>query len=90
MSFELCNTVNKCLILSHNSKSWPLFQEETFGWADGSPVDYENWNHNEPDNEQEKCVEAEASHMGWKDVPCENTWEGYICKVKKGKIYFIL
>lgn len=51
-------------------------------------MNYENWNHNEPNNEEEKCGEALTQDMTWNDCSCEDK-KGYICSVKKSKNYFL-
>lgn len=70
-----------------------LFKEEEFAWTDGSELDYENWKVNEPNNLDEKCVEA-LTHddpngviFTWNDNRCGEK-RRYICSVKKGKIHF--
>ena len=58
----------------------------TWHWADGTPVDYTNWEPGEPNdsNGQEFCVEMDSSIGQWNDVEC-NIQRMFACKVPKGK-----
>ncbi|CAM9984519.1 unnamed protein product, partial [Heterosigma akashiwo] len=54
--------------------------EGTYVWADGTLVDYTNWNSGEPNDWgfSEDCVEMTSSG-GWNDQPCSST-QGYVCQ----------
>jgi hypothetical protein len=57
-----------------------LAEEGTFTWADGSPLLYEYWNANEPNDwgNGEDCGQVLASGL-WNDIPCGNgMWA--VCK----------
>nr|XP_009671983.1 PREDICTED: LOW QUALITY PROTEIN: macrophage mannose receptor 1-like [Struthio camelus australis] len=65
-----------------------LNPDEGFTWIDGSPVIYENWNEDEPNNheETEHCVMFNKSpQMRWNDLSCEHLLN-WICEVKKGTL----
>uniref|UniRef100_A0A8C3ERF6 Uncharacterized protein n=1 Tax=Corvus moneduloides TaxID=1196302 RepID=A0A8C3ERF6_CORMO len=65
-----------------------LNPDEGFAWIDGSPVIYENWDENEPNNhgELEHCVMLNRSpQMRWNDLRCEHLLN-WICETKKGII----
>ena len=58
-------------------------------WSDGTPVDYTNWNPNEPNNYkgQENCVTYNVNGQGggWNDMTCY--WpKPFLCAVPRGKI----
>jgi collectin sub-family protein 11 len=58
-----------------------LAEEGTFTWADGSPLLYEYWNANEPNDwgNGEDCGQVLASGL-WNDIPCGNgMWS--VCKM---------
>lgn len=67
--------------LSHPYSYWTGLQEVergTYEWADGTPLNYENWNVGEPNDPKETCVEM--YRLGkWNDAPCGHS-KGYICK----------
>uniref|UniRef100_A0A8B9RWH5 Macrophage mannose receptor 1 n=1 Tax=Accipiter nisus TaxID=211598 RepID=A0A8B9RWH5_9AVES len=63
-----------------------LNPDEGFAWIDGSPVIYENWDEDEPNNheELEHCVMFNRSpQMRWNDLRCEHLLN-WICETKKG------
>uniref|UniRef100_A0A8C8BII7 MRC1 protein n=1 Tax=Otus sunia TaxID=257818 RepID=A0A8C8BII7_9STRI len=65
-----------------------LNPDEGFAWIDGSPVIYENWDEDEPNNheELEHCVMFNRSpQMRWNDLRCEHLLN-WICETKKGTI----
>ncbi|XP_017584697.1 PREDICTED: macrophage mannose receptor 1 isoform X1 [Corvus brachyrhynchos] len=65
-----------------------LNPDEGFAWIDGSPVIYENWDENEPNNhgELEHCVMLNRSpQMRWNDLRCEH-FLNWICETKKGTL----
>ncbi|XP_018764911.2 macrophage mannose receptor 1-like [Serinus canaria] len=65
-----------------------LNPDEGFSWIDGSPVIYENWEENEPNNykELEHCVMVNRSpQMRWNDLRCEHLLN-WICETKKGTL----
>ncbi|XP_015472732.1 macrophage mannose receptor 1-like [Parus major] len=65
-----------------------LNPDEGFAWIDGSPVIYENWEENEPNNyeELEHCVMFNRSpKMHWNDLRCEHLLN-WICETKKGTL----
>ncbi|VDI58252.1 Hypothetical predicted protein [Mytilus galloprovincialis] len=54
-----------------------------FKWSDGTPLDYTNWNLNEPNhwNNFEHCVEMEHfTHRKWNDGNCYIS-QSFICKL---------
>ena len=60
-----------------------LETEGTFAWTDGSPVDYQNWNDNEPNDHGsgEDCGHLyEGNGNKWNDLPCHHP-AGYLCRV---------
>ncbi|GAB0184746.1 macrophage mannose receptor 1-like [Grus japonensis] len=62
-----------------------LNPDEGFAWIDGSPVIYENWDEDEPNNheELEQCVMFNRSpQMRWNDLRCEQLLN-WICETKK-------
>lgn len=60
-----------------------LANVDDFVWADGTgKPDYENWSHDEPNNDQEMCVEIWTRDFTWNDKSCDDK-NGYICSVKK-------
>ncbi|XP_030827447.1 LOW QUALITY PROTEIN: macrophage mannose receptor 1-like [Camarhynchus parvulus] len=65
-----------------------LNPDEGFSWIDGSPVIYENWEEDEPNNykELEHCVMFNRSpQMRWNDLHCEHLLN-WICETKKGTL----
>ncbi|XP_051465466.1 macrophage mannose receptor 1-like isoform X2 [Apus apus] len=65
-----------------------LNPDEGFAWIDGSPVTYENWDEDEPNNheEREHCVMFNRSpQMRWNDLRCEHLLN-WICETKKGTL----
>ncbi|CAM5112433.1 unnamed protein product, partial [Natator depressus] len=63
-----------------------LNSDEGYTWIDGSPVIYENWNEEEPNNDKgiEHCGMFEGSPtMQWNDLYCERLLH-WICEIKKG------
>ncbi|XP_071591214.1 macrophage mannose receptor 1-like isoform X2 [Heliangelus exortis] len=65
-----------------------LNPDEGFVWIDGSPVTYENWDEDEPNNykELEHCVMLKRSpQMHWNDLRCDHLLN-WICETKKGML----
>ncbi|KAG7268268.1 hypothetical protein CRUP_036252 [Coryphaenoides rupestris] len=55
--------------------------DQSFGWMDGSPVNFQRWDENQPDfkNNDENCV-AMTHHSGfWHDTNCGTEYQS-ICK----------
>ncbi|NXS91912.1 MRC1 protein, partial [Jacana jacana] len=76
----------------HNQAFWIglflLNPDEGFAWIDGSPVTYEHWDEDEPNNhgENEHCVMFNGSpQMRWNDMRCEHLLN-WICETKKGTL----
>ena len=69
------------------------YENRTWTWTDGTPVDYIGWANGrpnraqlssfigEPDDVEVQCVLANAIDR-WLEVPCEQTLDGFICKKK--------
>ncbi|XP_069815822.1 macrophage mannose receptor 1-like [Dendropsophus ebraccatus] len=58
--------------------------DEGFTWSDGSPMNYENWDYNKPDNiHEELCGALGGFRLGWHDIFCDDQSQ-WICKIKKG------
>jgi len=58
-------------------------EEGTFAWTDGSPVDFEHWNNNEPNDwgSGEDCGHLyEGNDNRWNDLPCGHE-AGYLCRI---------
>ncbi|MGB0590843.1 MAG: lectin-like protein [Myxococcota bacterium] len=58
-------------------------EEGTFAWTDGSPVDFEHWNNNEPNDwgSGEDCGHLyEGNDNRWNDLPCGHE-AGYLCRL---------
>ncbi|XP_077993136.1 lymphocyte antigen 75-like [Glandiceps talaboti] len=54
-----------------------------FRWADGSPIQYTNWDIGEPSSSEE-CVAMSRLHGRWFDAHCSDyNYKGYVCKVPK-------
>ncbi|KAG8183915.1 hypothetical protein JTE90_029022 [Oedothorax gibbosus] len=58
------------------------YREVEFVWADGMPYDFKNWEHNDGENELEKCVMVHTGNMKWHDVDCVRA-NGYACSIIK-------
>lgn len=56
--------------------------EGSYVWADGTPVEYENWSVAQPDNfqGQEDCVEKRVEDGAWNDRPCGGDDQEYVCE----------
>ena len=63
--------------------------EGSWGWADGSPVTYENWASGEPNNghgheciadSEEDCAMLKWSGAAWNDYPCGCDWPYAVCE----------
>ena len=58
-------------------------EEGTFAWTDGSPVDFEHWAGNEPNDwgSGEDCGHLyDGGEHRWNDLPCGHE-AGYLCRV---------
>uniref|UniRef100_A0A671U397 Mannose receptor, C type 1b n=1 Tax=Sparus aurata TaxID=8175 RepID=A0A671U397_SPAAU len=61
-------------------------------WSDGSPVNYQHWDDNEPNNHNnaESCAELRLYKLGrggsWNDAQCEKP-NGWLCQIRAGKAY---
>ncbi|XP_064018402.1 macrophage mannose receptor 1-like [Pogoniulus pusillus] len=65
-----------------------LNADEGFAWVDGSPVVYENWDEDEPNNHRnlEHCVMLNGSpQLRWNDLSCEQLLS-WICETQKGTL----
>ncbi|KAL8575205.1 hypothetical protein ACOMHN_042326 [Nucella lapillus] len=55
-----------------------------FSWADGSEVEYDNWDDGEPSDtdsgRHQDCVQADIASSKWNDVDCFDT-NYYVCKM---------
>jgi hypothetical protein len=63
--------------------------EGSWGWTDGSPVTYVNWNSGEPNNghgyecaatSEEDCAMIRWSGSSWNDYPCACAWPSAVCE----------
>ncbi|XP_030257783.1 macrophage mannose receptor 1-like [Sparus aurata] len=58
-------------------------------WSDGSPVNYQHWDDNEPNNHNnaESCAELRLYKLGrggsWNDAQCEKP-NGWLCQIRAG------
>uniref|UniRef100_A0A4W6EYQ1 Mannose receptor, C type 1b n=1 Tax=Lates calcarifer TaxID=8187 RepID=A0A4W6EYQ1_LATCA len=58
-------------------------------WSDGSPVQFQHWEEDEPNNKNnvESCAELKLSKVrrsgSWNDVHCE-TYHGWLCQIRAG------
>ncbi|KAM8728446.1 macrophage mannose receptor 1-like [Acanthopagrus schlegelii] len=58
-------------------------------WSDGSPVNYQDWDDNEPNNHNnaESCAELRIYKLGmggsWNDAQCERP-NGWLCQIRAG------
>ena len=58
-------------------------EEGTFAWTDGSPLDFEHWAGNEPNDwgSGEDCAHLyDGGEHRWNDLPCGHE-AGYLCRV---------
>ncbi|XP_035216998.1 macrophage mannose receptor 1-like isoform X2 [Stegodyphus dumicola] len=53
-----------------------------FEWSDKSPVDFVNWDLDEPENGQDECVEMSPVTMKWRVVDC-HAQRHFLCASKK-------
>lgn len=54
----------------------------SFGWTDGSPIDFDNWDSGQPNSIDEQCAVMQTNTGKWKDIYC-SARHGYICSVLK-------
>ena len=67
---------------------WIGFREvnrDVWGWVDGTPSDYGNWDNNQPDHSMSDANNCGAywtsGYENWHDVSCDYTsMYGFICK----------
>lgn len=57
-------------------------EDGSFGWIDGTAVDYVNWAPGEPNAGTEMCVEMHTDIGTWNDVNCESK-RGFVCSARK-------
>ncbi|KAH9498740.1 chromatin-modulating protein mrc1, partial [Bulinus truncatus] len=59
-------------------------EQDTYAWTDISPINYVNWNLNEPNDAYggERCVEINSQGR-WNDQHCQEK-RGYLCKKRPG------
>ena len=82
-----CSVMNNCLLgLGGNSK-WigakRLARSKSFFWVDGSLMDWQAWNKEEPSDSysKEDCVEMNAEkEFKWNDISC-STKRDFFCSV---------
>ncbi|XP_029313971.1 macrophage mannose receptor 1 [Cottoperca gobio] len=58
-----------------------------YGWTDGSPYEFENWDYGEPNNhnDNEHCAEIQTRYkQHWNDIHCESN-NNWICQIRKGE-----
>ncbi|MDP6946329.1 MAG: lectin-like protein, partial [Myxococcota bacterium] len=86
-SQEQQEAIGEAAYANYNGHLWiglnDRLEEGTFAWTDGSPVDYENWNDNEPNDHGsgEDCGHLyEGNGNKWNDLPCHHE-AGYLCRV---------
>lgn len=53
-----------------------------YGWSDGTGLDFIHWAENEPNGEDDPCVEMYSDDRVWNDISCDAT-RGYVCKTAK-------
>uniref|UniRef100_A0A3B4UHI4 Mannose receptor, C type 1b n=1 Tax=Seriola dumerili TaxID=41447 RepID=A0A3B4UHI4_SERDU len=62
-----------------------------FVWSDGSPLQFQHWEDDAPNNKNnvESCAEFKVNRWmrsgSWNDVHCE-TYHGWLCQIQAGKI----
>ncbi|KAK4312213.1 hypothetical protein Pmani_016336 [Petrolisthes manimaculis] len=57
-------------------------KDNGYEWSDGTGLDFINWDTDEPNSEDEECVEQLADSGYWNDAVCNNK-RTYICKINK-------
>ncbi|CAL1295968.1 unnamed protein product [Larinioides sclopetarius] len=55
-----------------------------FSWTDQTPVDFVNWEENQPENSDDNCVAMMADTLKWRVVPCLGKMY-LLCSTKKVK-----
>ncbi|CAG5120963.1 unnamed protein product, partial [Candidula unifasciata] len=62
-------------------------QENSFTWVDDTPVQYTNWELDEPNNSNnEDCVVMDSAFGQWNDIDCSDVYPLFICKKSKSII----
>lgn len=56
-------------------------------WSDGSASDFFFWDDEEPNSDEERCVEMLSPSRKWNDNDC-GKYNQYVCKANKGGIFF--
>lgn len=64
--------------------------KEGWAWSDGTPLNFSNWAHEEPNNwrNNEKCAEILSNSGYWNDVNCVIP-RLCMCERKKGKYLYV-
>ncbi|KAG8179319.1 hypothetical protein JTE90_021987 [Oedothorax gibbosus] len=58
-------------------------KDGSYAWVDHSPVNYVQWDEDEPDSEFEECVELFIRNGKWKSVDCDVSLRGFFCSSKR-------